>query len=202
MMCVKYVINYYIINMDALTALQTRASCPQLESPAPDEEQRQHLQLAALRAADHGSMRPWRYLCIQGQAALGQLGQLFVRAAKIQTAAELTESQCQFFLNMPLRAPLIYVAICSVIDNPRVPREEQLMATACSVQNLITAAFALGFGAYWRTGDMAFNQTVKIGLGLAAHEEIIGFIYLGTPSTKLKTVPNLSIADFFTNWPS
>ena len=184
--------------MDALTALQARVSCPNLTAPAPNKQQLKQLELAAMRAADHGSMRPWRYLRIQGKD-LHQLGQLFHQAAISENPA-LTKEQATRFSNMPLRAPFIYVAICRIQNNPKVPREEQLMAAACSVQNLITAAFSEGIGAYWRSGNIALNPVVKNGLGLTNCEEIIGFIYLGQPATNLKPIPNLNLADFFQNW--
>ena len=39
----------------------------------------------------------------------------------------------------------------------------------------------LGFGSMWRTGEFASHDEVKTGLGFAAKDEIVGFLYVGTP---------------------
>ena len=40
-------------------------------------------------------------------------------------------------------------------------------------------AEALGYGAIWRTGDVATNDQVRKGLSLSSYESITGFIYVG-----------------------
>jgi nitroreductase len=42
------------------------------------------------------------------------------------------------------------------------------------------AAPALGYGAMWKTGDPAYDPTVKQALGLQPDDDIIGFLYIGT----------------------
>jgi nitroreductase len=59
--------------MDALDALLTRRSSPRLTTPAPNDEQLNLLISAALRAADHALLRPWRFLSISGEG-LDKLG--------------------------------------------------------------------------------------------------------------------------------
>lgn len=186
--------------MLALDALKNRLSHGKLLAPGPSIEQRAEIEAAALRAADHGNLRPWRYLYIKG-AGLDALGQLFLESAS-KEQGDLDQAQKDRFLNMPHRAPCIYVAIAHIVEHPKVPREEQLMAAAASVQNMITAAFALGVGAYWRSGALALEPSVKSGLGLAENEEIVGFIYMGTPQLPNRTAPKLQVADFFEKWPA
>ncbi|MNV88257.1 hypothetical protein D3C71_1824470 [compost metagenome] len=52
----------------------------------------------------------------------------------------------------------------------------------------------------WRTGDMAFDAHVHKGLGLAGNEELIGYLYVGTPLTEPRTAPILETADFVSAW--
>ena len=59
--------------MEALDALLNRVSAPRLLDPAPTAEQREVLFAAALRAPDHGQLRPYRFLTVEG-AARNQLG--------------------------------------------------------------------------------------------------------------------------------
>ncbi|MBN0989647.1 nitroreductase [Amphritea pacifica] len=183
--------------MDAIDNLLNRVSIPRLEGPAPSADQLDILFRAALRAPDHGALRPWRFLTIQGDA-LYKLGQLYVQAA-LQDEPGLAAEKRTKLENMPLRAPLLIVAIAALQEHFKVPGSEQLIAAGCAVQNMLLAAHAQGLGAMWRTGDMAYNATVKKGLGLSEHEQIIGFIYLGAPA-KGKPVPQLEVNDFVTEW--
>ncbi|WP_346839597.1 nitroreductase family protein [Microbulbifer sp. SAOS-129_SWC] len=185
--------------MDALTALHTRVSCGLLTDPAPSVEQRQNIFRAALRAADHGCLRPWRFLVVEGEAR-ERLGELFLRAAEHEASEPLAEAQRQRTLAMPLRAPLIVVAITRLQKHPKVPELEQHLSTAGAVQAMLTAAFAQDIGAYWRTGPLAYNPVVAEGLGLADNERIDGFLYCGTRQKAVRQAPNLPVEDFFAPW--
>ncbi len=186
------------MTMDALTALQQRVSSARLVEPAPQGEILQGILQAGLRAADHACMRPWRFLLIEGEARQA-LGSLFVAATRAQDAAA-DAAKLQRIADKPLRAPLILVAIARCRDNPKVPELEQLLSAGAAVQNMITAAYAQGVGAYWRTGSMAYDPRVAAGLGLEQGEKIIGFVYLGTPQGTQKPVPDLSVDDFVGHW--
>ncbi|MFC6980127.1 nitroreductase family protein [Microbulbifer taiwanensis] len=90
--------------MDALTALHNRVSTGLLTEPAPSHEQRRGIFRAALRAADHGCLRPWRFLTIEGEAR-NRLGEIFLRAAEQAEGGSLSDAQRERTLAMPLRAP-------------------------------------------------------------------------------------------------
>lgn len=185
--------------MDALTALHNRVSIGVLTDPSPDETQRQNIFRAALRAADHGLLRPWRFLLVEGEAR-HRLGEIFLRAAEQAAGEPLGAGQREKTLNMPLRAPLLVVAITCLRDHPKVPHLEQHQSTAGAVQAMLTAAFAEGVGAYWRTGPLATNPLVAEQLGLADNERIDGFIYMGTPQKPPRSAPDLPLEEFFTHW--
>jgi nitroreductase len=184
--------------MDALVALQQRVSSPRLTAPAPTREQLHHLFKAALRAADHGNMRPWRFLIIEGEK-LVELGQVFARVAQ-SAKADITEPELERFKAMPLRAPMVITCIAKCQDNPKVPRIEQIISAGAATQNLINAAFALGLGAVWRTGDLAYNPQIKAALGMEPNEEIVGFVYIGTPSVPVHSPREQNLEDFFSYW--
>ena len=183
--------------MDALEALHNRVSIGLLTDPAPDSQQRDAIFRAALRAADHGNLRPWRFLTVEGEAR-NHMGEIYLKASEAD--APLSEAQRERTLAMPLRAPLILVAITRLQEHPKVPFEEQRMSTAGAVQAMLTAAFAQGVGAYWRTGALAENRVVAQALGLTENEEISGFIYMGTPQKPPRPAPELAVEDFFTEW--
>ncbi|MFI8481196.1 nitroreductase [Pseudomonas sp. NPDC078700] len=185
--------------MDALDALINRVSVPRLSEPAPDAEQREVLFRAALRAPDHGQLRPWRFLTVEGDARQA-LGELFAEALMAGDAEPSPEA-----LNkaraMPLRAPLMVVVIASVKASPKVPAQEQIIAASCAAHGILLAAHAQGIGAVWRTGDMATNAHVAAGLGLSANEQVVAYLYLGTAERELRTPPTLNVEDFVSAWP-
>ncbi|TVP89433.1 MAG: nitroreductase [Pseudomonadaceae bacterium] len=184
--------------MDALTALHERVSVPRLTGPAPDAEQCEQLFQAALRAPDHAWLRPWRFLVLE-QPGLEQLGELFVQAARSDDG-RLTDEREAKLRRKPLRAPMIIVAVSCRQPHPKVPAAEQDLACGAAVSNMLIAAHALGLGAVWRTGEMAYHPVVREGLGLADNEHIIAFLYLGQCQGKRKTLPELATADFFVPW--
>lgn len=185
--------------MDAIDALHSRVSVARLEAPAPNAEQLDIMLRAALRAPDHGLVRPWRFLVLEGDD-LNRLGDVLVQARQAEqpdSAPETLERlRCK-----PLRAPMVLVAVAETNPNHRVPVLEQIISTGAAVQNLLVAAHALGVGAMWRTGGLASHPLVKRGLGFAEKDEIVAFVYLGTPVGRLKTVPAEQPAAFIRKLP-
>lgn len=186
--------------MEALDALINRVSVARLGEPAPTPQQRELLFRAALRAPDHGQLRPWRFLTVEG-AAREALGELFARA-QLARDAQAPAALLDKARAMPLRAPLLVVVIACLKEHPKVPEGEQLLAAGCAAHGILLAAHAQGIGAIWRTGELAYDATVCAGLGLAAHERIVGFLYLGTPQGELRKPQPLEPAEFVAGWSS
>lgn len=186
--------------MDALEALHRRVSAPKLIEPAPGPSQREAIYKAALRAADHGLMRPWRFLVIEGEG-LDHLGNLCLRAA-LEDNPGLSAPERTAIQAKPRRAPLILVAIAACREHPKVPPIEQMLSAGAAVQNMLNAAFAQGLGAFWRTGTPAYHPVVTHGLGLSAEERIVGFLYLGTPAKPLHEPNPVNPEAFFHPWPA
>ncbi len=184
--------------MDAIEALHTRTSVPKLTGPAPDGICLDNICKAALRAADHGVMRPWRFLLISGEAR-DRLGDLFARAARTDDPT-LDDNALERIRAKPMRAPLIIVTISSHQPSPKVPVLEQDLSAAAATQNMLLAAHAQGIGAFWRTGAMAYDPVVRKGLELADNEHIIGFLYLGQKAGPSRRLADPDITHYFRRW--
>jgi len=183
--------------MDALDALINRVSIPLLEAPGPTEEELALMFRAALRSPDHGAVRPWRFLVVEGEAR-DRLGELMLKGGLAQDP-QLPEEKRQKLLKAPLRAPTVVVVIAATREHPKAPKVEQLISAGCAAHGILLAAHALGLGAMWRTGGPAYDPLVRQGLGLGEGEEVVGFIYLGTPS-RGRAAPELEIEDFVSRW--
>lgn len=184
------------LNAAALAQLQSRVSHARLTEPGPSREQLDALYRAAFRAPDHARLRPWRFIEVSGDK-LQELGVWMAETLKTEQP-DLDEKQETKLLNAPLRAPLVLIAWARVIDHPKVPAIEQVLATGAACTNLINAAHALGIGAIWRTGSAAHSPGFKARLGLAPEDTLVGFIYLGTPAGDDKPVPDVDPQDFVT----
>jgi nitroreductase len=187
--------------MNTLSALQSRVSVPRLEEPGPTSEQLDALLRAAMRAPDHGLMRPWRFFVLAGNDR-HRLGDIFERAL-CRRQPEADEQAREKARTRPLRAPVVIVAVAEVQqDNPRIPAIDQIMSTAAAVQNMMVAAHEMGVGAMWRTGSWALDPGVKEGLGFAEKDEIVAFLYLGTPAGAVKSIPDQDHRDYLRRLPT
>lgn len=184
--------------MNALHALHSRTSCPRLIAPAPNAAELDNIYRAAIRAADHGLLKPWRFLSINGDS-LDRLGDLFVDAS-LEKDATLSPTKIASIRAKPRRAPLVLVCIATLHQHPKIPTIEMELSAAAATQNMLVAAYAQNIGSMWRTGSMAYNPTVKAGLGVADNETIVGFLYLGTRAVPPRVVPQLSPSDFVKEW--
>lgn len=182
--------------MNALDVLQQRVSVGHLMAPVPSPEQRKHLFAAALRVPDHAQLSPWRFLTIEGSAR-EHLGALFAAALSPEDCSKEALARAQ---QAPLRAPLIIVVIASPKAHPKVPVHEQVLSAGCAAHALLLAAEGLGLGAMWRTGGSAQAPAVLTGLGLAAHEQIVAFVYVGHYSGARRSHRVLKESDFVSDW--
>jgi len=183
---------------DILQFLQQRNSAPRLIAPAPSAAQLQGIFRAALRAPDHGWLRPWRFISIAGErrTALGELLEQCL-LARTPDADEAARTKAR---TAPLRAPLIVVVVAKVCEHAKVPAVEQRLSAACAAHAILLAAEASGFAGMWRTGAAAYDRALMSGLGLAASEEIIGFLHIGSRDGAAKAIPPLDTADFVSAW--
>ncbi|MGI2200038.1 NAD(P)H nitroreductase [Shewanella baltica] len=164
--------------MDAIELLLTRQSTPRLIAPAPDASQLKIILDAAIRVPDHGALAPWEFIIATDQG-LNTLADIFVEAAKASGADEDFVNKAK---GMPMRAPMVITVVAKTQQHPKVPVLEQQIAAGCATMAMQQAAFALGIGAVWRTGDFAFDANVNAALGLELHDQIVGFLYVGTPA--------------------
>jgi nitroreductase len=185
-------------SMEALDVLLNRVSVPRLIEPAPDAAQREVLFSAALRAPDHGGLRPYRFLTVEGDAR-NRMGDLLAQAL-VESGGGSDEKALEKARSGPLRAPLVVVVIAKLQDHYKVPKAEQVITAGCAAHGVLLAAYALGVGAVWRTGELAYSAHVAKGLGLRADEEVVAFLYLGTPLNPAREAAKPDVAEFVSEW--
>jgi nitroreductase len=184
----------------ALAALLARASVPSrtLQAPAPGAEVIETAVAAALRAPDHGGLRPWRFVAIEGTArdALGALLADSLARREPETPPERLELERA----KPLRAPLVLAAGAKLAHGHKIPVWEQEASAAAGIMNLLNALDAQGFGAMWVSGGALRDPAVKTALGFAAEDALLGWIYIGTPPAERPRPARPDPAGFWRSW--
>ncbi|WP_372762813.1 NAD(P)H nitroreductase [Pseudoalteromonas sp.] len=179
--------------MNAIELLLTRQSDAKLVAPGPSEEQLAVIKQAALRVPDHGGIAPWQFIIVEGDAR-HKLGEIFQQSA---IAEQQAEKMIERTKDHPLRAPMIIIAIAKYQAHPKVPHIEQVQSAGCSLFAMQQAAFAQGLGGIWRTGFFAQSSAVKKALKLDEVDEIVGYLYLGTPAVECKKPTRHKVDDYF-----
>ncbi len=185
--------------MDALELLTTRSSSPRLQAPAPSAEQWQTIQKAAVRVPDHAGLQPWQFIVFDDEVSLNALGELYAKAALMEDA-NVDDAVVEKAKTLPHRAPMVIACIAKYVEHPKVPRIEQIATVSCSVMAMQQAAFAMGFGGIWRTGSYAHNPHMKTLLNLAAEDEIVGYLYLGSAMGDIAIKPQKPIDTCFVKY--
>ena len=175
-----------------LEILFRRRSIGRLTEPAPSASELETMLRAAAAAPDHGELRPWRFVLLEGEGkeAFGEvLAEAYLR--RVELAGGQPEPGRLHKERTKLgRAPLV-VVVCAVHrHDDKIPWDDQLGSAQAAAQNLLLAATALGYGSMGRTGDVVFDAHVKRAVGLTEHDAIVGFVYLGTPHEGGEKPPN------------
>ncbi len=180
--------------------LATRRSVvlPFLHEPGPDKAQLEEILTLGVRVPDHGKLAPWRLITYQGEARQ-RIGERLAKIAKDNDPGLTPQDQaCEETRFLP--APLTIGVLSSPVEHPKIPQFEQLLSAAAVAFNIVHAANALGFGAHWVTRWFAYDRVASGMLGAQKGERFVGFIHIGTPTTRLEERPRPKLADVVSQW--
>jgi nitroreductase len=182
----------------SIDILLSRVSVGALGEPAPDAAAVRAIVEAALRAPDHGKLRPWRFIVIRGDARHA-LGDVFARALAARDpnapSGALDKERAK-----PLRAPVLIAVVARVAADHKIPEVEQLLSAGAATMNMLNAIHALGYGGVWLTGGATYDPAVQSALGLTGGERLVGFVHVGTPTQAPPVVTRPDAADYITEW--
>src|SRR6202046_1508707 len=165
--------------MELFEAIAARSTAKSVVAPGPTAEQISRLLEAAARAPDHGRLKPWRFVAVNGPDRESFANA--VAQSRRDQNPNFTDEQLALEREKIRRSPRILVAACVVRkDIPKVPEIEQVIAAGAAVENLLLAATELGIGAMWKTGPAAYSARVKAAVGLSADDHIVAILHLGT----------------------
>ena len=116
----------------AIEALKGRFSSWPLHEPAPSASELETAFELAMRAPDHGGMKPWRFVTVQGEARAA-LAEILVEAARARG-----HEDPERYRRKQLAAPMTIVPAVRLIEgSEKVPVIEQWLAAGAAVMNLL-----------------------------------------------------------------
>ncbi|WP_150666964.1 nitroreductase family protein [Pandoraea anhela] len=182
----------------ALDALLSRQSAWPLSEPAPSDAELNLIFDAALRAPDHGRLRPWRFVVVRDEAR-DDLGQALVEASAKRHPDAPAETHEQR-RRKAFAAPMIIVIAAAVSTETTVPEVEQLLSVGAAGMNVLNAIHMLGYGGFWATGPDAYDADLHDLLDFAPHERVLGFLFVGTPPQGAERRPRPERGDVVREW--
>src|SRR5215218_7146880 len=158
-----------MINVDVIQAIETRQSMGRVkQDPVPRVFVRLILE-SAVHAPNHRLTEPWRFHVFTGRGR-GELARARAETARLQAEAEgeteeMAAGRVSRERKKAFRAPVVIAVICEA-GRDEVETLENYAACACAVQNMQLTAHALGLGAMWRTGPVAYHDRMRSFFGL------------------------------------
>jgi len=188
------------VHCETLHFLASRRSltAAQMQEPGPSPEETAALLRLSARVPDHRRVHPFRFMTFEGHAR-GQFGDKLAQsyAANHPDADDqaLALERGRF-----LRAPLVVAVISAVNHAHKTPEWEQVLTAGAVAQNLVITASAAGYAAQWLTEWYAYDANVVAAMGLAEHERVVGFVYIGTAAEAPKERARLDATELTTAW--
>jgi nitroreductase len=175
----------------AIESLLSRMSHPGslMTGPSPTEAELEQILGAAQRAADHGRLRPWRFIIVRPEHYEPFFDRLAAAATRVQgDPARYQINHDKYELTQ--RAPLLVVAAAKINPKHKIAAIEQAFAAAGATQLVLNAAHALRYKAFLFSGAGVFDAEFKSSLGLTADDHLIGFICIGKAAGADKPGPS------------
>jgi nitroreductase len=160
-----------------LLAARRSASPLLMHGPGPNAQELQTILALAARVPDHGKLAPWRFIVFEGegQKRAGDILAEVFACREPEADAARVETERQRFA----RSPVMVAVVSRAAPHVKIPLWEQELSAGAVCMALTVAATALGFRTAWITGWCAYDREVLSRFGLAEHEKIAGYMYIG-----------------------
>ena len=106
----------------AIEVMLSRATIGTLKDPAPSPAEMERIVAAGLRAPDHGKLRPWRFVTIQGEAR-ARFADMCLAALRAREP-DATDAEADRMRGKLTSPPLILVLGMHLTETPKVPETE------------------------------------------------------------------------------
>jgi len=171
-----------------------------LHAPGPDARQLHDLLLAAATAPDHGQRVPWRFVEVPAEHR-ADLAEVFA-SALLERDAGANEEQLARARGKAQDAPLVLLCIVDLgPQDDAIPSLERVASAGCALQNMLLLATAQGFACALTSGRAMTSRALRAAFGLAASEQALCFVAIGTGVDPDHHVQRPDPARFFSRFP-
>lgn len=132
----------------------------------------------ANRAPNHKQTEPWRFTVFTGEG-LKHFAELQAGVYKQYSGSSFNEGRYQKLLDYPLMASHVIVIGMKRNEANKLREIEEIMATACAVQNMFLTVTAYRLGSYWSTAGITYFEEAKPYFQLDEKDKLLGFFYIG-----------------------
>jgi len=135
----------------------------------------------AIWAPSHGLTQPWEFKVFHGQGIREFFLTLRDIYREITAPDQIKEGKISKYEEKISQVSHV-IAVCMKRDpRKKYPEIEEIVATACVIENIYLCINAYGLAGYLSTGDICYTQQIKKYLGLGPDDNCLGFFQLGFP---------------------
>ncbi len=139
----------------------------------------------AIWAPSHGLTQPWAFKVFHNDGISEFFTKMKDIYLEITPEDQVKASKIQKYEDKIGRVSHV-IAVCMIRDpKKKYPEIEELIATACVIENIYICINAYGIAGYLSTGNICYTQQVKDYLNLGAEDLCLGFFQLGYPKNDI-----------------
>lgn len=133
-------------------------------------------------APSHGMTQPWRFTVFSGDGRKRLSEFLGNEYTRITAPEKFMQRKYDNHVQRPLQASVTIALGMARDPSGKISELDEMLATACAVQNMHLTCTAYGLGGFWATGAALTGEAMRDFLGLGAQDRCLGLFFVGYPS--------------------
>jgi len=136
----------------------------------------------ANRAPTHKLTEPWRFTVYTGEG-LTHFAKLQTEIYTRYAGEKFKEKKLKNLAEYPLMSSHVVVVGMKRSISIQIPEAEEIIATACAIENIYLSLSAYGLGGYLSTGGITYLPEAKSYFQLGEADRLVGIFYIGRASS-------------------
>ena len=164
----------------------------------PDEIIRQILENAN-RAPTHKLTQPWRFTVFTDKG-LERFSKMQTEIYTQYAGENFKEKKLKKLEEYPLMSSHVIAIGMKRSTTVSIPEIEEIISTACAIENIYLSLTAYGLGGYFSTGGITYIKEAKPYFNLEEEDKLIGFFFIGYPQDTLAPLSRRAPIDEKIKW--
>lgn len=164
----------------------------------PDEIIRQILENAN-RAPTHKLTQPWRFTVFTDKG-LSRFSKLQTDIYTKYAGGNFKEKKLKKLEDYSLMSSHVIAIGMKRSTAVSIPEAEEIIATACAIENIYLSLTAYGLGGYLSTGGITYIKEAKPYFDLEDADKLIGFFFIGYPQNLSNSLTQRTPIDEKVKW--